>query len=70
MATLTIYYGKEKPLKAIGKHQVKLLDFAYRFQCWHSYSKDRTTLRAINALLKKGYLELNQYEQFKFKYPN
>lgn len=69
MNSLTIYYGNEKPIKAIGKNQVKILDFAYRYRGWHSYSKDRATLRALEGLLAKGYLEVNQFEQFRFTYP-
>lgn len=59
MHTLTIYHGLSKPIKAIGKQQVKALDFAYRFQCWHTYAQDKNTKRAILALSKKGCLELS-----------
>lgn len=70
MNSLTIYHGTSTPIKAIGKHQVKLLDFAYRYQCWHSYSTDKTTLRAVEALVKKGCLITNEFGQFKFIYPS
>jgi hypothetical protein len=69
MNSLTIYHGSEKPIKAVGKNQAKMLDFAYRYQGWHSYSKDRPTLQALNGLLKKGFIEVNQFEQFRFTYP-
>lgn len=69
MTTLTIYYGAEKPIKATGKHQVALLDFAYRYKGWHSYATDKTTLRAVDALVKKGCLLTNEFGQFKFVYP-
>lgn len=68
MQTLTICHGLSKPIKAIGKHQTKALDFAYRFQCWHTFAQDRNTKRAILALAKKGYLELSS-DQFRFTYP-
>ena len=68
MTTLTIYCGLPKPLKAIGKHQVKALDFAYRFKCWHTFSQDKNTKRAIKALASKGYLEVIN-DQFRFTYP-
>lgn len=68
MATMTIFYGANKPIKAIGKHQVKALDFAYRFPCWHTYSQDKATKRAILALAKKGYFEVIG-DQFRFTYP-
>ena len=69
MTTLTIYHGSVKPIKATGKHQVKLLDFAYRYKGWHTHSTDRNTMRAIQALNAKGCLELNQFGQFRFTYP-
>jgi hypothetical protein len=57
MKTLTIFYGAPKPFKAIGKHQVNLLDFAYRYKGWHSINpKDRNAMRAMKALERKGYL--------------
>lgn len=69
MNSLTIWHGREKPIKAIGKNQTKLLDFAFKYQGWHSFSDDRPTLRAVKALVKKGCLEVNQYQQFRFTYP-
>lgn len=69
MATLTIFCGLPKPIKAVGKNQVKLLDFAYKYNGWHSYSLDKPTIRAVSALHKKGYLALNEFNQFKFTYP-
>jgi len=69
MTTLTIYHGSVKPIKATGKHQVKLLDFAYRYKGWHTYSTDSNTMRAIQALNAKGCLLLNQFGQFCFTYP-
>lgn len=69
MNSLTIWHGREKPIKAIGKNQAKLLDFAFKYQGWHSYSSDKPTLRAIEGLVKRGCLEVNQYQQFRFTYP-
>lgn len=65
---MTIFYGALKPIKAVGKNQVKTLDFAYRFKCWHSFSQDKATKRAVIALAKKGYLEVID-DQFRFTYP-
>jgi hypothetical protein len=72
MNSLTIYHGTSTPIKAIGKHQVKLLDFAYRLKHkgWHSYANDKTTIKAVEALVKKGYLIINEHNQFKFIYPS
>lgn len=69
MNSLTIYHGTTTPIKAIGKHQVKLLDFAYRYPQWHTYSTDRNTLRALKSLQSKCCLLVNEYNQFRFTYP-
>ena len=69
MNSLTIYHGSSKPIKVVGKNQVKMLDFAYKYKGWHSYSSDKPTLKALNGLLAKGYIEINQFEQFRFTYP-
>jgi hypothetical protein len=60
-----IYYGKKEPLTAVGRHQVNMLEFAYKYQGWHSYSEDKTTLRALNGLLKRGSIIINEHKQFK-----
>ena len=67
---LTIYHGKAKPITAVGKHQVSTLGFAYKYRGWHSFTQDRTTKRAVEALVKKGCLEINQFNQFCFVFPN
>jgi hypothetical protein len=53
MTTFTIFYGSEKPIKAVGKNQCRLPEFAEKHKGWHSYRKDRATLRALEALEKK-----------------
>ena len=63
---LTIYHGTEKPAIAIGKNQCELLEFAERYRGWHSYSQDRSTLRAVEGLVRRGCIEVNNYEQFRF----
>ena len=60
MNSLTIYAGQTRPLKARGKNQCHLLDFAYRFPGWHSYKTDRPTLQAIAGLERKGLLEVSR----------
>ena len=67
---LTIYHGKPTPIIAVGKHQVLTLGFAYKYQGWHSFAQDRTTKRAVDALVKKGCIEVNQFDQFRFVFPN
>lgn len=69
MTTMTIYYGKAQPIKAIGKHQCKLLDFAYKYKGWHTFNtKDKDTKRAVFGLQRKGCLELVG-DQFRFVHP-
>ena len=68
MTTFTIFYGKAQPIKAVGRHQCRLLAFAEKYRGWHSYASDRDTKRAVSALLKKDCLEVIG-DQFRFKYP-
>jgi hypothetical protein len=63
---LSIYHGKAKPLVAIGKNQVRLLQFAFDYPSWHYFNEDcRTTQKAIDGLLKRGSILLNEFNQFK-----
>jgi hypothetical protein len=65
---LTIYHGTSKPLIAVGKYQVNMLQFAEKYQGWHSYANDKTTLRALNGLLKRGSIVINNHNQFRINY--
>ena len=65
MTTMKIYYGKAEPLTAVGRHQVKLLQWLeYRYhngdKNWVALSSDRTTKRAINGLIKRGSIQYNE----------
>jgi hypothetical protein len=62
---MTIYHGTASPFVAIGKNQCNLLDFAFKYQSWHSYSNDNKTLKAIDGLIKRGCIIVNQYNQYK-----
>ena len=67
MAKLTIYHGRATPLVAIGKHQARLLDFAYNHKGWHSINtKCRDSMRAMRALYARGFLYV-QGDQFKIR---
>lgn len=69
MATMTIYYGKAAPIKAVGKNQCKLLDFVHTYKGWHTFNtKDKTTMRAVLGLQKMGCLEIVG-DQMRFIYP-
>lgn len=65
---LSIWYGKAKPMVAIGKNQCNLLAFAEKYPCWHTFKNDRATIDAIRGLEKKGYIEVYN-GMFKIKYP-
>lgn len=65
MAKLIIHHGTEKPLVAVGVHQVALLDFAFKYPTWHYHATDRNTQRAIDGLLARGSIQKNGHGQFK-----
>jgi len=65
---LKIYYGGPQPLVAVGRHQCHLLRFAFENQGWHSFRQDRVTKRAIDGLLRRGYITVVG-DQFKFTSP-
>ena len=65
MEKLTIFNGTLKPFKAIGKHQVRMLSFAFKYPTWHYHNSSRDEKNALNALVKKGALIVNEYDQFK-----
>jgi len=69
MTTLTIYHGAAKPIKAVGKNQCHMLEFAEKYRGWHTYKNDRPTLAALAGLKRKGCLETNEHGQFRFVYP-
>lgn len=68
MASLKIYHGKENPLIAIGKNQVRLLSFAAKYPSWHYHANDKATLRAINGLIARGSIVKNRFGQFAIAY--
>jgi hypothetical protein len=63
---MSIYYGKAEPLKAVGKNQCHLLDFAFNNPGWHTFKNDRATVRAVRALESRGVIETSN-DQFKIK---
>lgn len=64
-----VYYrGRKEPFITLGHNQCRLFKFAYENRGWHSYKKNcRATKRAIKALTDKGYIEVNEFHQFRFK---
>lgn len=66
--TLTIYYGKATPMRAVGTRQCRLLSFAEKYQGWQTMGKDKSDRRALRALQAKGYLEVVG-DQFRIVYP-
>ena len=67
MNKLTIYHGRATPLVAMGKHQTRLLAFAFDHQSWHSIdTKCRDSMRAMRALHARGFLYV-EGDQFKIR---
>lgn len=62
---LRIYCGYAVPYTAVGKRQCELLAFAERHRGWHYYLNDRTTRRAIDGLVRRGSIEVNNFGQFR-----
>ena len=69
MPTMTIYHGKLQPMRVTGKNQCRMLAFAEQYRGWHTYATDKPTKRALDALVKKGYITTNEFGQFRFTYP-
>lgn len=44
----------------MGKNQLRLLRFAIKYPVhWHSYGKEQPTIRALRALERKGFIEID-----------
>jgi hypothetical protein len=64
--TLNIYHGSSTPFKAVGKYQCNVLDFAFKYPKWHYYDeKCKVTKKAIDRLVIKNVIVMNEYNQFK-----
>lgn len=62
---LTIFDGSITPFVAIGKHQCNLLDFAYKYPSWHYHGTDKSTMRALNGLIARNCIVINEHNQFR-----
>lgn len=54
----------------MGKHMVHAMKFLSGYAAdgqWTSYGKDRSTVDAIKALVRKGLVEVNEFRQFRIK---
>jgi hypothetical protein len=60
MGTFKVFYGAAKPLTAVGKHQVAMLEFAAEYPGWHSYYPNPQTLRALAGLERRGSVFVNR----------
>lgn len=51
----------------MGQNMKNMLEFAKRLQGrWHGYATDGATMRALNALEKRGFIEVNRhFQQFR-----
>ena len=56
------------PIVTRGEHQTRMLDFALRYQGWHSVGKDKRTMRALDSLVRMRVIEHDSTtEQFRFR---
>lgn len=63
---LRIYTGRDKPFAARGVNQINLLEFAYKYQTWHTYKQDKATVRAVDGLERNGSIIVDRAtQQFK-----
>ena len=53
----------------MGKNQKRLLLFAIQYPGWHTWSKDRTTVDAVRAVSSAGFIETNEFRQFRIASP-
>ena len=51
----------------LGKLQNNMLKHARKYSGWHELAQDYITKRTAKSLVKGGFLEINQYNQFKAK---
>ena len=47
----------------LGKNQRRMFDFLTKVNGWHGIAKDRATKEAAKGLVKKGLIEINEYNQ-------
>jgi len=52
---------------ALGKNMKHALMFARKYPGWHEYAEDRATVVAIRKLAELGYVELNEYHQYRVR---
>lgn len=53
----------------MGRHQLRLLQFAIRYPGWHSYGTDPITVRVVRSLESLGLIETNEFRQFRLTPP-
>ncbi len=50
------------------KDSQTLAEFAYRYENqWHSFNKDKKTIKAVDRAKLLGCIEVNEFNQFKSK---
>lgn len=49
----------------LGSNMKHALDFATRWQGWHSFAKDRATVQAVTKLKNLNIVEVNKFNQFR-----
>lgn len=54
----------------MGKNMKRMLLFAIRYRGWHSWAKDRSTCDAVKRLKRLGFIETNEFRQFRLAQPS
>ena len=49
----------------MGKNMKRLLLFAIQYQGWQTWGKDRSTCDAVKGLQRQGFIETNEFRQFR-----
>jgi hypothetical protein len=49
----------------MGRNMLRLLRFALKYEGWHTYGTDQSTVRALESLEALGLIEVNEYRQFR-----
>ena len=54
-------------MRSLGKLQNNMIKFARKYSGWHEYAQDPITKGVVKSLVSRGFVEINQYNQFKTK---
>ena len=57
----------KRDFSGLGVNQRRALDFSAKYRGWHSFdTTDRGTKSAVLSLAKRGIVEVNRFNQFRY----